>query len=99
VDLLPRLRIFDRVRHEIVEHGRGHDPIGPHRRKACGGFDDDADRLPVRYPLDLDAFDRDRQLSGVPQLFTVDLVTRYIAWKLGGYVSTGPINPNLESPI
>jgi acyl carrier protein len=31
---------------------------------------------------DLDGFDHDRRLSGVPDLFTVDLVTRYIAWKV-----------------
>ena len=31
---------------------------------------------------DLDSFDQDRRLSGVPDLFTVDLVTRYIAWKV-----------------
>jgi acyl carrier protein len=31
---------------------------------------------------DLDAFDRDRRLRSVGDLFTVDLVTRYIAWKL-----------------
>src|SRR5713101_8422185 len=38
---------------------------------------------------DLDSFDHDRRLSGVPDLFTVDLVTRYIAWKLGRGVATG----------
>ena len=32
---------------------------------------------------DLGSFDHDRRLSAVPSLFTVDLVTRYIAWKLG----------------
>ena len=32
---------------------------------------------------DLGAFDRDRRLSAVPDLFTVGLVTRYVAWKLG----------------
>ena len=32
---------------------------------------------------DLDGFDHDRRLSCVPNLFTVDLVTRYVAWKLG----------------
>src|SRR5262249_13077518 len=31
---------------------------------------------------DFDSFDHDRRLSGVPDLFTVDLVTRYIAWKV-----------------
>jgi acyl carrier protein len=32
---------------------------------------------------DLSAFDQDRRLTAVPDLFTVGLVTRYIAWKLG----------------
>jgi acyl carrier protein len=32
---------------------------------------------------DLTTFEQDRQLESVPDLFTVDLVTRYIAWKLG----------------
>jgi hypothetical protein len=32
---------------------------------------------------DLDAFDHDRRLAAVPDLFTVDLVTRYVAWKPG----------------
>jgi acyl carrier protein len=31
---------------------------------------------------DLDAFDHDRKLSGIPDLFTVDLIARYVAWKL-----------------
>src|SRR5436853_6213795 len=31
----------------------------------------------------LSAFDQDRRLTAVPDLFTVGLVTRYIAWKLG----------------
>jgi acyl carrier protein len=31
---------------------------------------------------DLDGFDRDRQLSNIPDLFTVDLIARYIVWKL-----------------
>jgi acyl carrier protein len=32
---------------------------------------------------DLDRFDHDRRFSAVPDLFTVDLVARYIAWKVG----------------
>jgi hypothetical protein len=28
---------------------------------------------------DLDAFDHDRRLAAVPDLFTVELVTRYVA--------------------
>ena len=39
---------------------------------------------------DLGSFDRDRQLSAVPDLFTVDLITRYIAWKLAQGAGTGP---------
>jgi len=31
---------------------------------------------------DLNGFDRDRQLSNIPDLFTVDLIARYVAWKL-----------------
>jgi hypothetical protein len=33
---------------------------------------------------DLEALDKDRQLSAVSELFTVGLVQRYVAWKLGG---------------
>jgi acyl carrier protein len=32
---------------------------------------------------DLRAFDQDRRLTAVAELFTVDLVARYVAWKLG----------------
>jgi acyl carrier protein len=32
---------------------------------------------------DLGAFENDRRLSAVPDLFTVNLVARYVAWKLG----------------
>jgi acyl carrier protein len=40
--------------------------------------------LRLRMPyVDLDAFDQDRRLSAVSDLFTVGLVARYIAWKLG----------------
>jgi acyl carrier protein len=40
--------------------------------------------LKSRMPYaNLDGFEHDRQLSGVPDLFTVDLVNRYISWKLG----------------
>jgi len=39
--------------------------------------------LRLRMPYaDLDDFDHDRQLTSVGDLFTVDLVTRYVAWKL-----------------
>jgi acyl carrier protein len=40
--------------------------------------------LHARMPFaDLDGFDRDRRVSGVADLFTVDLVARYVTWKLG----------------
>ena len=32
---------------------------------------------------DLEGFDHDRELSGIPDLFTVDLIARYVTWKLG----------------
>jgi acyl carrier protein len=32
---------------------------------------------------DLGGFEGDRRLSAVPDLFTVVLITRYVAWKLG----------------
>ena len=38
---------------------------------------------------DLERFDHDRRLGAVPDLFTVDLVARYIAWKFGQGVSAG----------
>jgi acyl carrier protein len=32
---------------------------------------------------DLNSFENDRRLSAVPDLFTVDLLNRYVVWKLG----------------
>ena len=52
---------------------------------------------------DLDRFDRDRRLTNVPDLFTVDLVIRFVAWKLGrgaATVSRDPAAPDLaRSPL
>jgi acyl carrier protein len=46
--------------------------------------------LRLRMPYaDLQAFDKDRRVSSVPDLFTVDLVSRYIAWKLVQSAETG----------
>ena len=39
---------------------------------------------------DLSAFDQDRRLTAVPDLFTVRLVVRYVEWKLGKCVEVGP---------
>ena len=45
--------------------------------------DEGMGELRLRMPYaDLDAFNHDRRLTAVPELFTVDLVTRYVAWKL-----------------
>ena len=39
--------------------------------------------LRLRMPYaDFAALDNDRRLSSIPDLFTVDLVVRYVAWKL-----------------
>ena len=40
---------------------------------------------------DLSAFDQDRRLTAVPDLFTVGLVVRYVEWKLGQCVEAAPI--------
>ena len=39
---------------------------------------------------DLSAFDQDRRLTIVSDLFTVGLVVRYVEWKLGQRVEAGP---------
>jgi acyl carrier protein len=39
---------------------------------------------------DLSAFDQDRRLTTVPDLFTVGLVVQYVAWKLGQGAGSGP---------
>jgi acyl carrier protein len=56
--------------------------------------------LRTRMPFaDLDAFERDRRLGAVPDLFTVGLVAEYVAWKLrpdagaGSRVVTAPPDP------
>src|SRR5438874_12927203 len=39
---------------------------------------------------DLSAFDQDRRLTAVPDLFTVGLVVRYVVWKLGQGAAAKP---------
>jgi acyl carrier protein len=47
--------------------------------------------LRLRMPYaDLGAFDKDRRVKAVSDLFTVGLVAQYIAWKLGQGVGAGP---------
>jgi len=47
---------------------------------------------------DLSGFDHDRRLSAVSDLFTVDLVTRYVAWKLNPVVSGCPYDRGAAHP-
>ena len=55
--------------------------------------------LRARMPYaDLGGFEHDRRLSAVSDLFTVDLVTRYVAWKLGPGVAVGPNDPGAAHP-
>jgi acyl carrier protein len=50
--------------------------------------------LKARMPFaDLEQFEEDRRLSAVPDLFTVGLLTRYVAWKLGRSAGAGPDGP------
>jgi acyl carrier protein len=52
--------------------------------------------LAARMPYaDLGGFGRDRRLSAVTDLFTVDLVARYVAWKLG----PGGAGPNGDGGV
>jgi acyl carrier protein len=51
------------------------------------GLDELRSRMPY---ADLGHFDKERRLSSVPDLFTVDLVSRYVAWKLGQSEEAGP---------
>ena len=44
---------------------------------------------------DLSAFDQDRRLTAVTDLFTVGLVTGYIAWKLDKSADVSPANTRL----
>ena len=41
----------------------------------------------------LEDFDRDRRVSTVGDLFTVDLVAQYVEWKLGGGAQVDPGHP------
>jgi acyl carrier protein len=55
--------------------------------------------LRARMPYaDLGSFDHDRRLSAVSDLFTVDLVTRYVAWKLSPGGAVGPNDPGTAHP-
>ena len=43
------------------------------------GMEELRSRMPY---ADLDVFDHDRRLASIHDVFTVDLVTRYVAWKV-----------------
>jgi len=52
--------------------------------------------LRARMPFaELDGFEQDRRITSVPDLFTVDLLHRYLAWKLAqnAAVPHGSVNP------
>jgi acyl carrier protein len=54
--------------------------------------------LRARMPYaDLEAFDKDRRLSAVSGLFTVDLVARYVTWKVGSGGGAGSIGPGVAA--
>jgi acyl carrier protein len=58
----------------------------------CEGMvtDEGMAELRSRMPYaDLRAFEEDRRLSAVADLFTVDLVTRYVAWKVAQGAGAG----------
>jgi acyl carrier protein len=56
---------------QIVQHGRA--------------TADDLAALRSQMPCaDLSALERDRRLNRIDDLFTVDFLTRYVLWKLGG---------------
>jgi acyl carrier protein len=46
---------------------------------------------------DLNGFDQDRRIGAVPDLFTVGLVTRYVAWKLSPHAGDGESTPEVVS--
>jgi acyl carrier protein len=55
--------------------------------------------LRTRMPYaDLSAFDQDRRLTSVPDLFTVGLLTRYVAWKLGKSDDASPTSEAISVP-
>jgi acyl carrier protein len=59
--------------------------IGPELVKEGKLTDKSLAEINARLPYaDLTSFEHDRRLSAVPDLFTVDLVANYVAWKLGG---------------
>jgi acyl carrier protein len=59
--------------------------------------------LRLRMPYaDLSHFEQEPRLSRMPDLFTVDLLVRYVAWKLGPAAPTPQVNgksPRLESDL
>jgi acyl carrier protein len=72
---IPRDELFP----ESIFHG---DPdFVQEARVTDAGMNELRTRIPY---AELAALDRDRRLSAVNDLFTVDLVTRYVTWKLGG---------------
>ena len=62
--------------------------------------DKGVEELRSRMPYaDLAGFDHDRRLNAVPDLFTVDLITRYIAWKLAQGPGACPNGPGADRSL
>jgi acyl carrier protein len=60
--------------------------------------DEGMEELHARMPYaDFGAFDRDRRLSAVSDLFTVGLLIQYVAWKLGQAQPQDTLVPLLHS--
>ena len=66
---------------------RGDPELVSEGKVTAKGIDELRSRMPY---ADLGDFEHDRRLSAIPDLFTVDLITRYIAWKLGPDAGAGP---------
>jgi acyl carrier protein len=60
------------------------------------GIEELRSRMPY---ADLSGFDHDRRLNAVPDLFTVDLITRYIAWKLAQGPGAGRNGPGADRSL
>jgi acyl carrier protein len=71
--------------------------FGDHPELVSGGLVSNAgmDLLRSRMPYaNLSALDRSRRLDGIGDLFTVELIVRYVGWKLaGGDTSRGALTP------
>jgi acyl carrier protein len=73
---------------------QGHPDFVHEGRVTDHGMDELRSRMPY---ADLGAFDKDRRLSAVSDLFTVNLIVRYVAWKLVQARAQKNLSPLLQS--